>query len=113
VESGSWVMNAAEREQQRLSETEEAKRLAAGGKVQIQPRKIIKTGLRGLSIIRIVIAALTPGSVALFWTTSAAFGLLQTWIMEWLDARRRRLSKDQATLEAVEVKPGVKSPAKR
>ena len=61
VESGNWVMNAAEREQQRLSEAEEVKRLAAGGKVQIQPRKIIKTGLRGLSIIRIVVAALTPG----------------------------------------------------
>lgn len=61
VESGSWVMNAAEREQQRLSEAEEVNRLAAGGKVRVQPRKIIKTALRGLSIIRIVVAALTPG----------------------------------------------------
>jgi len=68
VESGSWIMNAAEREQQRLSEVEEAKRIAAGGKIRIQPRKIIKTGLRGLSIIRIVVAALTPGVRSLIYT---------------------------------------------
>lgn len=61
VESGNWVMNAAEREQQRAIEAEEAKRVASGGKVRIQPGKIIKFGLRALSIIRIIVAALTPG----------------------------------------------------
>lgn len=61
LESGNWVMNAAEREQQRAVEAEEAKRVASGGKVRISPGKIIKTGLRALSIIRIIVAALTPG----------------------------------------------------
>jgi len=61
VESGNWVMNAAEREQKRTFEAEEAKRVATGGKVQIQPGKIISTSLRTLSIIRIIVAALTPG----------------------------------------------------
>ena len=61
VESGNWVMNAAEREQQHATEAAEAKRIAIGGKVRIQPGKIIKMSLRGLSIIRIIVAALTPG----------------------------------------------------
>ena len=29
-------------------------------------------------------------SVAVYWVTSAAFGLVQTWWMEWRDAVRRR-----------------------
>jgi len=61
VESGNWVMNAAERQQQRAMEADEARRVAAGGKVRIQPGKIIKSSLRILSIIRIIVAALTPG----------------------------------------------------
>ncbi|PPQ68003.1 hypothetical protein CVT26_007366 [Gymnopilus dilepis] len=90
VESSNWVMNAAERQQQRVLEEREAKRVAEGGKPRIHPGKIIKSTLRGLSILRIIVAALTPGSVALYWVTSAAFGLVQTWAMEWNDARRRR-----------------------
>jgi len=61
IESGNWVMTAAEREQQRASEAEEARRVATGGKKRIQPGKIIKSSLRLLSIVRIVVAALTPG----------------------------------------------------
>ncbi|KAF8165260.1 60Kd inner membrane protein-domain-containing protein [Crassisporium funariophilum] len=90
VESGNWVMNAAEREQVRKTEEQEAKRVADGGKPRIHPGKVLKTVLRGLSIFRIVIAAMTPGSVTLYWVTSAAFGLVQTWTMEWMDSRRRR-----------------------
>ncbi|KAF8913988.1 membrane insertase OXA1/ALB3/YidC [Gymnopilus junonius] len=90
VESGNWVMNAAERQQRRAIEEQEAKRIAEGGKPRIHPGKVIKSTLRGLSILRIIVAALTPGSVALYWVTSAAFGLIQTWAMEWSDAQRRR-----------------------
>ncbi|KDR83652.1 hypothetical protein GALMADRAFT_55296 [Galerina marginata CBS 339.88] len=90
VESGNWVMNAAEKAQQRRAEDEEANRVAEGEKPRLHPGKVIKSVLRGLSIIRIIIAAMTPGSVALYWVTSAGFGLIQTWVMEWNDARRRR-----------------------
>lgn len=61
VESGNWVMNSAERHQQRTMEADEAKQIAAGRKVRIQPGKFIKSSLRILSVIRIIIAALTPG----------------------------------------------------
>ncbi|KAJ3500756.1 hypothetical protein NLJ89_g9648 [Agrocybe chaxingu] len=90
VESGNWVMNAAEKEQLRAAEEREAKRVAEGGKPRIHPGKVIKSVLRGLSVFRIIIAAMTPGSVTLYWVTSATFGVFQTWAMEWNDARRRR-----------------------
>jgi len=90
VESGNWVLNAAEREQARKADQEEKKRVLEGGKPQLHPSKVLKTFLRGLSVVRIIIAAMTPGSVALYWVSSAAFGLVQTWTIEWMDSRRRR-----------------------
>ncbi|KAF8205062.1 60Kd inner membrane protein-domain-containing protein [Pholiota molesta] len=77
VESRNWFMNAAERERQQALE----------GQPHIS--NLIKPVLRGLSIVRIVVAALTPGSVTLYWVTSAAFGLVQTWMMDWIDMKRR------------------------
>jgi inner membrane protein COX18 len=61
VESGNWVLNAAEREQVRKAEEEDRKRILESGKLQLHPGKILKTSLRGLSIVRIIIAAMTPG----------------------------------------------------
>jgi inner membrane protein COX18 len=61
VESGNWVMNAAEREQTRLIEARNAKRIAEGGKPNIEPRKILRTVLRSLSVGRIILASITPG----------------------------------------------------
>lgn len=107
VESSNWVMNAAERERSRQIEEKNAKIRAEGGQPNIEPKKLIKSGLRLLSVGRILIAAITPGvshyisscpqrrpddlqSIALYWVTSAAFGLIQTWVMDWLDIRRRR-----------------------
>jgi len=90
VESGNWVLNAAEREQERKADQEERKRILGGGKPRLHPGKVFKTILRGLSIVRIIIAGLTPGSVTLYWVSSAAFGLVQTWTVQWIDARRRR-----------------------
>jgi len=90
VESGNWVLNAAEREQVRKANQEEKKRVLEGGKPQLHPGKVLKTFLRAFSVVRIIIAAMTPGSVTLYWVSSAAFGLVQTWAMEWIDSRRRR-----------------------
>jgi inner membrane protein COX18 len=61
VESGNWVMNAAEREQQHKVAERESKRIAEGGNPRLHPGKVLKTLLRGLSIVRIIIAAITPG----------------------------------------------------
>jgi inner membrane protein COX18 len=66
VESGNWVMNAAEREHARLTEERNAKRIAEGGKPNIEPRKVLRTVLRSLSVGRILLASITPGVVFLF-----------------------------------------------
>lgn len=61
VESSNWVMTAAERERERQIEEQNAKAIAEGGKPQIRPKALIKSGLRVLSIGRIIIAAIAPG----------------------------------------------------
>ena len=61
VESGNWVLTAVEREQIRKADLEEKKRVLEGGKPRLHPGKVFKTILRGLSIVRIIIAAMTPG----------------------------------------------------
>ncbi|KAF8076492.1 60Kd inner membrane protein-domain-containing protein [Lyophyllum atratum] len=97
VESSNWVMNAAERERERQIEERNAKAVAEGAKPQIRPKTLIKSGLRALSIGRIILAAIAPGSITLFWLTSATFGLIQTWIIDWMDIRRRRLNEAART----------------
>ena len=61
VESGNWVLNAAEKEQIRRAEQKERERILQSGKLSINPAKLLKDSLRGLSIVRIIITALTPG----------------------------------------------------
>jgi mitochondrial inner membrane protein COX18 len=68
VESGNWVLNAAEREQIRKADQ---KRVSEGGKSRLHPGKILKTFLRGLSIVRIIIAAMTPGVRFSFYFVSS------------------------------------------
>ncbi|KAG5648980.1 hypothetical protein DXG03_000329 [Asterophora parasitica] len=104
VESSNWVMNAAEKERERQIEDRNAKAIAEGAKPQIKPRAVIKSALRFLSVGRIIIAAMVPGSVAVYWVTSAAFGVIQTWVMDWQDIRRRRRS------EAARIRLAAASP---
>ncbi|KAF8351374.1 membrane insertase OXA1/ALB3/YidC [Amanita rubescens] len=106
VESSTWFMTAAERERvQKIQETNEKKHAELGkGARIIRPQKIIKTTLRFLSVARIIVAAVTPGSIQLYWVSSAAFGLAQTWIMDWLDARRKRRLESAESLSPM-VKP--------
>ena len=61
VESGNWVLNTGEREQARKADQEEKGRVLESGKPRLHPGKILKTFLRGLSIVRIIIAAMTLG----------------------------------------------------
>ena len=125
VESSNWFMNAVEREQMRRIEEQDAKAVAEGGKPKIRPKSVIKSGLRILSVARIAVCAMMPGvcddlplqslhfltcdvqSVALYWVTSATFGLLQTWFFDWQDLRRRR--RNAVTSKPPPVPLAVKS----
>ncbi|CDO71272.1 hypothetical protein BN946_scf184908.g29 [Trametes cinnabarina] len=89
VESSKWFVSAEvlQREQQVSKWT--AERRARGEQV-LEPRKIYQTALRILSVGRILIAAMVPGTVQLYWVTSATFGLLQSWALDYWDMRRRQ-----------------------
>jgi len=86
VESNNWLMTAVQRDRLRKAEEKRAQMMAAGKNFVLQPHKIIKTALYGLSVGRIILAGLSPGSVVLYWTTSAICGLVQTWILDYTPA---------------------------
>ena len=70
VESSSWLMTVKQREN--LAKLEEKrKQMQAEGKRILEPGKIIKNALRGLSVVRILVASVMPGVRELF-----LFGLL-------------------------------------
>jgi len=95
VESSRWFLSAGALEREKKVAKWTADRRARGEAV-IEPKKIIQTSLRILSISRILIAAVVPGSIQIYWVTSAAFGLVQSWILDWWDARRtQRYLKSQ------------------
>lgn len=133
VDASRWFMTAEARAREQQAAEYTAKRRAAGETV-VEPRKIFQTALRVASVGRILIALLVPGvrgrvlavwlllivsqSIQLYWVTSAAFGLLQTWALDWWDLRRRRArSAAQAAAEASGEMPSVvktgKAPNKR
>ncbi|KAM5540458.1 hypothetical protein V8D89_005916 [Ganoderma adspersum] len=89
VESSRWFVSAEvlQREQQVAKWT--AERRARGEQV-LEPGKISQSALRLLSVGRILIAAMVPGSVQLYWVTSATFGLFQSWALDFWDMRRRK-----------------------
>ncbi|CAK5275620.1 unnamed protein product [Mycena citricolor] len=102
VESNNWLMSAYQRERLRKAE-EHRQKLAASGQMTIRPQRVVKSVLNVLSVARILLAAISPGSVVLYWTTSATFGLVQTWILDYSPAHRAK------TLESVQVQTPVKT----
>ncbi|EIW62008.1 uncharacterized protein TRAVEDRAFT_115603 [Trametes versicolor FP-101664 SS1] len=102
VESSRWFVSAEvlQREQQVAKWT--AERRARGENV-LEPRRIYQTALRIMSVGRILIAAMVPGGIQLYWVTSATFGLLQSWILDYWDMRRRKRSSAIAGKEGPSV----------
>ncbi|TFY83961.1 hypothetical protein EWM64_g67 [Hericium alpestre] len=95
-----------------LREKQEEKRLAekrAQGHIVIEPRKVVRTGLRILSIGRILVASMVPGGVVLYWVSSATFGLFQSWVFDWWE--RQRALKRRVQLASDSPSPSVPTPA--
>ncbi|TCD68200.1 hypothetical protein EIP91_011372 [Steccherinum ochraceum] len=91
TESSRWFITAEAVEREEKVKEWAAKKRARGETV-IQPKILLQNGLRLYSIARILISAMFPGSVQLYWVTSAAFGLVQTWALDIWDSRRARPS---------------------
>ncbi|KAJ7498818.1 60Kd inner membrane protein-domain-containing protein [Mycena latifolia] len=83
VQSRNWLISAVEQERLRRIEERQAQQQAATGKPVINRRNASTTVLNVLSVARIVLAALSPGCVVLYWTTSSILGLIQNWILDY------------------------------
>jgi len=110
VESSRWFVSAEALQRERKVEEWTAQKRAKGEHI-IQPKKIVQSSMRLLAVGRILIAALVPGSIQLYWVTSAMFGLLQTWVLDYWESRRIK----PRTLDATSpppVKTASSSPTK-
>ncbi|KAG7096851.1 hypothetical protein E1B28_004259 [Marasmius oreades] len=91
VDAASWAFNSYEVQLQKDLEEKKKQLAAERGVRHIEPKKIVRSAMRVLSVARIGLGAIAPGSVALYWVTSAAFGLIQSWVLASRDVRRKRL----------------------
>ncbi|KAF9226557.1 hypothetical protein BS17DRAFT_775824 [Gyrodon lividus] len=89
VESSRWFMTDQQRERQLEVQKWKEERVARGETV-LEPQRIIKSVLRLVSIGRILVATMVPGGIVLYWVTSATFGLVQTWVLDYWELRRKR-----------------------
>ncbi|KAI9574725.1 60Kd inner membrane protein-domain-containing protein [Boletus coccyginus] len=110
VESSRWFMTDQQREREIKVQKWREERIAKGERV-VEPQKIIKSTLRLVSVGRILIAAMVPGSVVLYWVTSATFGLVQTWMFDYWELRRKRRLAALASSPPPPPSPSSPSPA--
>ena len=111
VESAKWFVSDKQKSRREKVENWNAEKRAQGHTV-IEPKKIVQNALRVMSVGRILIAAVVPGvraqpslpllvllvepgwlianaqAVEIYWLASASFGLVQTWIFDWIAYRR-------------------------
>ncbi|KAI0347237.1 hypothetical protein BDW22DRAFT_508642 [Trametopsis cervina] len=88
VDASRFFVTPERAAREQRQEEANAKKRAAGETVY-EPRKIFQNTLRLASVGRILVAAVVPGSIQLYWLTSAILGLLQTWGIEWWEHQRR------------------------
>jgi len=87
VESSNWFITDAQKARQEKVDRWNADKRAQGH-IVLEPKKLVQNGLRMLSVGRILVAAMVPGAVEIYWLASASFGLLQSWVFDYLERRR-------------------------
>ncbi|KAH9999268.1 membrane insertase OXA1/ALB3/YidC, partial [Russula vinacea] len=92
VESSRWFVSAEGKEREEREQRRNAEKRARGD-IVLEPQKIVQSALRVLSVGRILIGAVVPGSVVLYWVSSATFGLFQSWVFDYWDKRRSNLRR--------------------
>ncbi|EGO01870.1 hypothetical protein SERLA73DRAFT_48670 [Serpula lacrymans var. lacrymans S7.3] len=89
VETSRWFITDQQREREKKVAKWKEERLSQGHTI-LEPQKIIKSALRLVSVGRILVGTMVPGGVILYWVTSATFGLIQTWIFDYWEMRRKK-----------------------
>ncbi|KZV77190.1 hypothetical protein PENSPDRAFT_679391 [Peniophora sp. CONT] len=112
TESANWFMPdrvkaADERDRKRVADAVARKEFAVPA-----INRLMRPAMRMGAIVRIVVAMIAPGTVQIYWLTSAAFGLLQTWVFDFMDKRRyaRKAARKLAEAASVEVASSTPSP---
>ncbi|KAJ7047270.1 60Kd inner membrane protein-domain-containing protein [Mycena alexandri] len=105
VDANSWFMSAVQKDRLQKMEEKRAATLAAGQRPGFHLQRIIKSSLNYLSVFRIILAAISPGSVVLYWTTSAACGLIQTFILDYRPKATAPVTKALAAQSVPVIKP--------
>ncbi|KAJ7665524.1 60Kd inner membrane protein-domain-containing protein [Mycena rosella] len=83
VDSNNWLLSAVQKDRLRKMEERREQQLKTTGKSGFQVSQIIQGALHPLAVLRILWAGFCPGSVVLYWTTSAICGLIQTWVLDY------------------------------
>lgn len=91
VEASSWFLTAEQLAKQKEQERKIVEKAREKGKPPIVVEKVVKGAMRGLSVVRILITSVMPGSVVIYWLTSSVIGLVQTVVFNILDQRRKLL----------------------
>ncbi|KAF9652198.1 hypothetical protein BDM02DRAFT_3089619 [Thelephora ganbajun] len=99
VESSKWFISDVQKNRQEKVEKWNAEKRAQGHTV-IEPQKLVQNVLRVMSVGRILIAAVVPGAVEIYWLASASFGLVQTWIFDWISYQRDRKRRPPPPISA-------------
>ncbi|KIJ56605.1 hypothetical protein M422DRAFT_149248, partial [Sphaerobolus stellatus SS14] len=92
VETSRWF-TSEQRARNIAAAQEKAAVERAKGAIRINPMKHIKSIMSGLSVARVFLTALVPGSVELYWLTSAVGGLLTNWFVNYTDRLRKHPSR--------------------
>jgi len=103
VESSRWFISQPAKHRDEVEQKKIAGKRAQGQFV-FETRKMVQSGLRLLSVGRILIGAVVPGvrsfaqwgfvsadyfqSVVLYWVSSATFGLFQSWVFDYWERQR-------------------------
>ncbi|KAJ7908258.1 60Kd inner membrane protein-domain-containing protein, partial [Mycena leptocephala] len=111
VESNNWLMSAVQRDRMQKAEEKRAQQIAAGLNPGIQAQKVVKFVLNGVSVARIVLAAVSPGSVVVYWTTSAMCGLIQTWILDYTPTKMSTVQITPPSSFAPHAVPAMAKPS--
>jgi len=90
VDCAKWFVGGEQARALLVKERARKQRDKEAGLVRISPQAAAKQLLRFFSVLRIVIGMVLPGAVIMYWTSSAAFSLVQSWIFDYWEAKHKQ-----------------------
>jgi len=106
VDCAKWFVGGEQARALLAKERARKQRDKEAGLIRISPQTAAKQLLRFFSVLRIVIGMVLPGAVIMYWTSSAAYSLVQSWIFDYWEAKHKeRLCATPSLAAAVAETP--------